>query len=123
MEYQLGNSHPAYIKINVKGYLTKTEMLTAILEVMQHPDYHHKHSFCDCTDAMMGMSIFDLMEIVEIFKSYRPQGENFANKIAVLISGHMNMAIMEIFTPMTKSLPFHFKAFAIQDDLEKFLCS
>lgn len=107
----------------MNGYLTKYEMLTAILEVMRHPDYHHKHSFWDCTDAMMRMSLFDLKEIVDTFKSYQPQGENFANKIAVLISGNMNKAIMDIFIPMTKVLPFHFKAFTIQDELEKFLCS
>lgn len=101
--------------------MNKDSLLTAISDLMQHPNYHDRHSFWDCTCATLEMSIFDFTEIVNILKPYTPPGRHFKNKVAILLEGEMNKAIMTFFISWTKMLPFNFQVFTKRDDLITFI--
>lgn len=121
MEFKIEDRHEKYLKLIVCGVFNKNGLIHAISETMNHPDYAHKHSYWDFTQATMSMSIYDLKEIVGIFRLYKPDTENFANRVAILISGELNNAILKIFIPMTKLLPFRFQVFTKEEDVMNFL--
>ncbi len=43
MEFKIDASHNKYIKIVVSGLVSKTELISAISELIQHPEYMNKH--------------------------------------------------------------------------------
>ncbi len=66
MKHTLDNSHSVYIQMNVTGVVDKSGLLSAMSELINHPDYQDKHSLWDFTHATMGLSIGDLGEIVGV---------------------------------------------------------
>ena len=121
LEYFISNEHNRYLRITVTGILSKNSMIKAIRDTMTHPEYNCKHSFWDCSDASMGMSLIDLKEIVGIFRLYKPEKSTFANRVAILLTGNMNEAMVSLLIPMTRVLPFKFKLFTNHEKAEKFL--
>ncbi len=123
MDFTLDTSHEKYIKIKVSGMVTKSYFISAVSQLVQHPEYIDKHSFWDFTEASMGISIEDLHEIVGILRLYKPKQKNFANRSALLVPGQMNHAMVNVFATMTKLLPFKYKVFKDWDKAEAYLCS
>ena len=123
MVFELDASNAKYIKIIVSGMVTKPYLISAISQLMQHSEYIDKHSFWDFTDARMGLSIEDLKEIVGILRLYKPKQKNFANKSALLVSGEMNKAMVNVFATMTKLLPFKYRVFTDWKQAEAYVSS
>ncbi len=122
MEFKIDASHNKYIKIVVSGLVSKTEIISAISELIQHPEYMNKHSFWDFRLATMGLSIGDIHEVVGILSLFKPNQKPFANKSALLVSGQMNSAMAKVFTTMTKLLPFKYKVFKDKVTAVSYLC-
>ncbi len=122
MKFTLDATHDKYIKIVVSGLVVKPELISVISQLMQHPDYLDKHSFWDFTESNMGLSIGDLQEIVGVLRLYKPKQKNFADKSALLVSGQMNSAMVNVFATMAKVLPFKYKVFKDKDSALSFLC-
>ena len=122
MEYELDTSHETYIKISVSGVVDKVNLIAAISELVMHPDYEKKYSLWDFSRGKMGLSIGDLKEVVGILRLYKIKSKNFANKSAILVPGMLNKAIADVFTTMSKFLPFEYKVFTEFDKAEAFLC-
>ncbi len=123
MKFKIDASHDKFIKIMVSGLVVKTELISAISQLLQHPEYLDKNSYWDFREAEMGLSIGDLNEIVGILRLYKPKQKKFANKSALLVSGQMNSAMVEVFATMTKSLPFRYKVFKDKGLALSFICS
>lgn len=121
MEYHLDTSHDRYIKVTVSGVITKSMLITAISELMGHPDYIHKHSLWNLSESSVGLTISDLKEIVGVLSLYKPEDNNFANKSAIVVPGEMHKAIVDLFIKMSKWLPFKYKAFYNVEEAEAFL--
>ncbi len=123
MEFTLDASHEKYIKTTVSGMVTKPYLISAISQLMQHPEYIDKHSLWDFSEANMGISIEDLQEIVGILRLYKPKQKNFANKSALLVPGQMNNAMVNLFVTMSKLLPIKYRVFKDWNKAEEYLCS
>ncbi len=123
MDFTLDASHEKYIRIIISGMVVKSEIISAISQLLQHPEYLDKHSYWDFRKATMGLSINDLSEIVGILRLYKPKQKQFANKSALLVSGEMNSAMVNVFATMTKMLPFNYKVFSNKDHALSFLSS
>ncbi len=123
MDFTFDTTHEKYIKINVSGIVVKSEIISTMSQLLQHPEYLDKHSYWDFREATMGLSIGDLSEIAGILRLYKPKQKQFANKSALLVSGQMNSAMVDVFATMTKMLPFKYKVFKNPDDALAFLCS
>ncbi len=123
MEFTLDAENDQYIKIVVSGLVVKPEIISVISQLLQHPEYLIKHSYWDFREATMGLSIDDLSEIVGILRLYKPKQRKFANKSALLVSGQMNNAMVNVFATMTKMLPFNYKVFKDNENAISFLCS
>ncbi len=123
MIFKLDATHDKYIRITVSGLIVKSELITAIAQLMQHPDYLKKHSFWDFKNAQLGMSIVELKEIIGILKLYKPKQKNASLKSALLLSGNLNSAMAGIFVAMAKLLPFEYQIFKDEDGALSFLLS
>ncbi len=123
MNFELDSSHDKYIIVTVSGIVDKASLISAISQLMQHPEYVNKHSFWDLTQTSMGLSIGDLSELVGVLRLYKPEQKEFANKSALLISGEMNQAMVNVFVTMAKVLPFRYRIFSDSDKAKSFLCS
>ncbi len=123
MDFELDTSHEIYIKITATGIVDKASLISAISQLMQHPEYLDKHSYWDFTNASMGLSIADLTEIAGVLRLYKPKRKDFANKSAVLVSGSFNHAMVNVFATMSKALVFNYRVFQDRKKLETFLCS
>ncbi len=123
MDFKFDATHEKYIKIIVSGMVVKTEIISAISQLLQHPEYLDKHSYWDFREATMGLSVGDLSEIVGILRLYKPKQRKFANKSALLVSGQMNSAMVNVFATMTKMLPFNYRVFKDKNHALSFLCS
>jgi len=123
MDFTIDATHNEYIKIIVSGVVVKSEIISTISQLLQHPEYLEKHTYWDFREATMGLSIGDLGEIVGILRLYKPKQKQFANKSALLVSGQMNSAMVNVFATMTKMLPFNYKVFKDEDQALSFLCS
>ncbi len=123
MDFTFDATHEKYIKITISGLVMKSEIIPTISQLLQHPEYLDKHSFWDFREATMGLSIGDLSEIIGILCLYKPKQKQFANRAALLVSGQMNRAMVNMFATMTKMLPFNYKIFKDKDHALSFLCS
>ncbi len=123
MEFKFDATNNDYIKINVSGLLVKSEIISVISQLLQHPEYLDKHSYWDLRKATMGLSIADLSEIIGILHLYKPRQKQFANKSALLISGQMNTAMANVFVTMTKMLSFNYRVFKDKEHVLSYLCS
>ena len=122
MDYRLDHSYQNYIKIAVKGNLEKDILLKAMSQLFTHPDYCRKNSLWDLRQASQGsINILVLTEIVGFLRLYRPKTEFFANKVAILVSTDMNKALVNVYITLSRLLPFKFKVFTDQSDVELFL--
>ncbi len=121
MDFELDAAHEKYIKITVLGMVVKAELISTISQLLQHPEYLDKHSYWDFREATMGLSIGDLSEIVGILRLYKPKQKQFANKSALLVSGQMNSAMVNVFATMTKMLPFKYRVFKDKEHVLSFL--
>jgi len=121
VKFELDASHSIYIKMRVTGIVDKPGLISAISELMQHPEYLDKHSFWDFTQANLGLSISDLNEIVGILRLYKPRQKEFANRSSILVTGPMTSAIVDMFVKMTALLPFNYRVFNDAKEAEAFL--
>lgn len=122
MDFKLDATHDKFIKMTVSGLVLKPELISAVSQLMQHPEYVEKNSYWDFTEASMGLAISDLSEVIGILRLYRPPKKDFANKSAFLISGEMNSAMANVFITMARMLPFKIKVFNDKGKAESFLC-
>ena len=123
MEFELDASHQKYIKITLSGLVMKPELISVMAKILQHPEYLDKHTFWDLTEASMGLSITDLKEIVGVLRLYKPERKDFANRAAMLVSGKLNSAMLEMFVTMSKLLPIKYRVFNDWDKAEAYICS
>ncbi len=123
MKFQLDSSHENYIVMEVSGLIEKTELICAMSELLNHPEYPSKHTFWDLSQAGMGLSIGDLREIIGVLALYKPEKKNFADKSAILVPGQMNRAMGELFVTMAKALPFRYKVFNSREQAASYLVS
>ena len=123
MDAEFDSSHTQYIKITISGLIVKPELISVMAEILQHPEYLDKHTFWDLTEASMGLSIGDLKEIVGVFRLYKPERKDFADKSALLVPGKMNTAMAEVFIAMSKLLPIKYRVFNDWERAEAYLCS
>ncbi len=121
MEYTLDNSHSVYIQMNVSGVVDKSGLLSAMSELVMHPDFTDKHSLWDFTQATMGLSISDFGEIAGVLGLYKSQKKNFANKSALLIPNLMELSMAKMFVSISKLLPFKYKVFKTREKALVFL--
>ena len=66
----------------------------------------------------MNFSFEELKKNVGIMKLYKPKTKKFANKLALLVEGHLEFALSNLFVLITKLLPFEYKAFTKLVDVE-----
>lgn len=111
MEYKLDASHKQYITVKTTGVITKSMLIAAISELMNHPEYPQKHTLWNFSESSTGLTIGDLKEIASILSLYKPKDKNFANKSAIVVPGQMHSAMADLFITMAKLLPFDYKAF------------
>lgn len=123
MDFELDASHHSYIKINVRGMVEKPGFISAISQLMSHPDYLNKHSYWDFTQANMGLTISDLKEIAGVLKLYKPEQKEFANRSALLVHGKLISAMAQMFVSMSNQLSFKYRVFTDPKDAETYLCS
>ena len=122
MDYQLNTSQPAYIQIVVTQVVKKTSLVNAMSDVFQHPEYPFKHSLWDFSAATgMGLNIGELREIIGMLRLFRPRGNNFANKVALVVPNHLHRAMAGIFISLATLLPFEYKVFKTNGAAIKFL--
>ncbi|MCP3944768.1 MAG: hypothetical protein GY710_25275 [Desulfobacteraceae bacterium] len=121
MKCQLDDAQQYYIHVIVTGIVEQTGMLNAISELIHHPNYHCKHSLWDFSNASAGLNIKDLRKIVRILHLFKPRSKNFANKVALVIPGHMHQAMANIFVSIATLLPFKYKVFKSNEAALKFL--
>ncbi|WDP89033.1 MAG: hypothetical protein HUN04_04525 [Desulfobacter sp.] len=123
MAFELDSPHDKYIKIKVSGVIEKATLISAISQLMNHPEYTDKHSYWDFTNASMGLTISDLNEIAGVLKLYKPGTKNFADKSALVVPGTLTSAMAEMFVKMSNVLPFKYRVFTEPNDAIEFLCS
>jgi hypothetical protein len=123
MDFKLDASHKKYIKITISGLVMKPALISVMAKILQHPEYLDKHTFWDLTEASMGLSIADLKEIVGVLRLYKPERKNFADRAAMLVSGKLNSAMLEMFVTMSKLLPIKYRVFNDWDKAEAYICS
>ncbi len=123
MGYTLDASHNDYLKITINGIIDKRTTVSAMSELMQHPEYTVKHSYWDCTNASLGLTIGDIKEIVGILRLYKPNVKGFANKSVFVVPGEFNKAMVDLFISMTKLLPWHYRVFKEHESAVKYLTS
>lgn len=121
MEHTLDNSHSVYIQMNTSGVVSKSDLLAAISELMNHPDYQDKHSLWDFTHSSMGLSIGDLTEIAGVLGLFKSRKKKFANKSALVVPNLMELSMAKIFVSISKLLPFTYKVFKVKEDAMAFL--
>jgi hypothetical protein len=123
MDFELDSSHDNYIAMTVSGGVDKAGLISAISQLVQHPEYLDKHSFWDFTKADMGLTMGDLSEIIGVLRLYKPAQSDFADKSALLIPGKMNQAMVNVFVTLAKVLPFKYKVFNDSNKAKSFLSS
>ncbi len=123
MEHDLNASPKQYIEITVSGRVYKEGLISAISELMNHPDYTQKHTLWNFYEFSVGLSIGDLKEITGVLSLYKPEDKNFANKSAIVVPGEMHKAMVDLFIAMSKFLPFKYKVFKDKEKAKDFLQS
>ncbi len=121
MAFSLDNKEDAYISVTVTGMLDKPTTIAAISELLQHPDYMKKHSLWDFTDATMGLTIGDLGEIIGVLRLFKTKDLSFVKKSAFVITGHMKIAMANVYISMTRFLPFEYRVFQNLEEAKNFL--
>lgn len=123
MKHEFDSSHEKYIEVTVSSIITQTDIIHAVFELMEHPDYLHKHSLWIFSNFSLGININGLEGIADTFRHYKPKKTAFANKSALVASGHTYKAIINLFITIATGLPFEFQAFTDKDRAVDFLCS
>ena len=111
MGYRIDSGQTRYIQVTVDGVLDRETALAELNDVLTRPDYPDRHTLWDFTGANMGLNIQDIEEITGVLRLYRPAGPGFANRVALVVSGRMELAMANIFIAAAKLLPFKYKAF------------
>ncbi len=123
MEYGFDASHEKYIEATASGVIRPTDLIAAVSELMQHPDYSHKHSLWVFSNFSLGIDTDGLKEVVNAFRSYKPKTTEFANKSALVVSAPTYKAIIDIFVTIASGLPFEYRSFTDKKKAIAFLCS
>ena len=123
MDFELDSPHEKYIKITITELIVKPELISVMAQILQHPDYLDKQTLWDLREANMGLSIWDLKEIVGVLRLYKPPKKDFANKAALFVPGKFNSAMAEMFVAMSKLLPIKYRVFNDLKQAESYLCS
>jgi len=121
MGFTIEADHPAYLKIIVDGLMEKTVVLSAMAELLNHPDYCEKHSYWDLSNARMGLSLQDLKEIIGVMRLYKPRRKTFANKSAIVVDGKLEIAMANMFVTLSTLAPFRYKAFTNHEKARHYL--
>ncbi len=112
MPYSIKNHHQNYLEIVVKGLFDKKSALAAMNELLNHPEYYDKNSLWNFSSAQVGLSLMDLKEIAGVMKLFIPKQKQFADKVALFVSGRVHLGIANIFVTLSTLLPFKYKAFS-----------
>jgi hypothetical protein len=123
MKYTIDASDEKYIRVTGTGVLDRNSLMSAMSELMRHPEYAQKHSLWDFSGVSFGITLQDLEGIVGFLSLFQPLDKNFANRSALVVPGKMYQAMAEMFVSMTQNLIFEYKVFQDKRDALGFLKS
>ncbi len=121
MGYQIDDKNDEYISITLTGMMDKQCIISALSELLNHPDYHKKHSLWDFSEARMGLTLGDLSEIIGVLRLFKTIENKFANRSALVITGKLQLAMGNVFISMATMLPFDYKVFENKEAAKTFL--